>query len=63
MSTNHEKRALWVAHRVETLFYGRKGHGGGPCTRRVLSPKQLTRILEQAYDDGYNSAAKRKTKP
>lgn len=26
---------------VEAAMAGRKGHGGGPCTRRVMTPAEL----------------------
>lgn len=32
-------------------FYKRKGHGGGPCTRRVLTPEQLRRLLHGAISN------------
>ena len=39
-------RKLVVSTAVETAFRGRKGHGGGDCTKRVLSRGQLAVILE-----------------
>lgn len=35
-------------------FHNRRGHGGRPCTRRVLTPEQLQRLLYAAisrYED------------
>jgi hypothetical protein len=33
---------------VQRAFKGRKGHGGGPCSRRVLRPDELAAIVEAA---------------
>ncbi len=33
---------------VQNAFKGRKGHGGGPCLRRVLRPEELAAIVEAA---------------
>lgn len=40
-----------------SLFSGRKGHGGGPCTKRVLRHKDLKKILEDAYDRGFRDGS------
>lgn len=37
-------------------FAGRKGHGGGPCTRRVLNPGQLSKLLAEAFAAGEREA-------
>lgn len=42
----------WVRLAVTNMFYGRKGHGGGPCLKRVLNADQLTEILHTAYEAG-----------
>ncbi len=34
---------------VQRLFEGRKGHGQGPCTKRVLSPGELRSILRGGF--------------
>lgn len=41
------------------LFEGRKGHGGGPCSRRVLGPADLAAIAAAAFQAGA-TVAKRK---
>ncbi len=47
--SRQERIALTVAEAaVQRAFKGRKGHGGGPCTRRVLHPHQLHAILVAA---------------
>lgn len=33
---------------VEVIFRGRKGHGGGPISRRVLWPNELREIVRTA---------------
>ncbi len=43
---------------VDLLFAGRKGHGGGSCTRRVLNPMQLAEILRRAYERGREQGVK-----
>lgn len=41
------------ARLARAMFKDRKGHGGGPCTRRVLSEKDLTNLLQAAYEQGF----------
>lgn len=35
-------------HVVRHVFAGRRGHGGGECTRRVLRPEELEVLLRVA---------------
>jgi len=42
----------WASHNAARLLSGRKGHGGGPCTTRVLSEAQLYALLALAFDAG-----------
>lgn len=39
----------YAAQETARLFRGRKGHGGGPCTRRVMRPADLRLILRGAF--------------
>lgn len=39
-----------VARRiVRAMFEGRKGHGGGPCSRRVLTPAEVEAVVLVAF--------------
>jgi hypothetical protein len=40
---------------VARMFEGRKGHGGGPCTRRVLSATDLELMFQAVYEAGQQS--------
>jgi len=47
------ERAKQVGERVaEKLFVGRKGHGGGECSRRVLTREDVAAIAQSAYEIG-----------
>lgn len=50
--TRKPKYSSWVEQKVQSLFDGRKGHGGGKCTSRVLRRSQLLELLEEAYRHG-----------
>jgi hypothetical protein len=57
MEKRIRENARWfaVSHVTRLAFEGRKGHGGGKCTKRVLTPDQLKRELNHAisrYEDG-----------
>lgn len=56
-----EKRDLTIGFRiaVKHLFEGRKGHGNGPCTRRVMTPEQLTNFAHSAFRMGLDVARAR----
>jgi hypothetical protein len=41
---------------VARLFAGRKGHGGGPCMRRVLYQEDLENVCQAAFDLGRQQA-------
>ena len=49
LSLTHPKAKLWVDRKVRAMFAGRKGHGGGPCGKRVLGVDQLRALLSEAY--------------
>ncbi len=58
-----EAQALaFGAMAVEKLFRGRKGHGGGPCSKRVFCPEELQAIIATAWQLGRESAGGRKVK-
>ena len=42
---------------VDRLFAGRKGHGGGPCSRRVMWPGELRAVIKVAYELGWKDGA------
>lgn len=42
------ERAL-AAALTRKLFEGRTGHGGGPCTKRVLGPEAIEELILGAY--------------
>lgn len=42
----------------EKLFAGRKGHGGGECSRRVLNRNELAAICACAFEMGLRAAAR-----
>jgi len=46
---------------VERLFAGRKGHGGGACSYRVLRPPELREIVKLAYEMGWKDGSGQKT--
>ncbi len=48
--------SAWVSEKVASLFAGRRGHGGGRCTRRVLYPEELAILLTEAYTAGKQNA-------
>lgn len=43
---------------VDRMFAGRKGHGGGPCMRRVLYREDLEVILQAVFDMGRQQKGK-----
>jgi hypothetical protein len=43
---------LYAKRATAKLFSGRKGHGGGPCMRRVLGPGELETIIACAFEMG-----------
>lgn len=47
------KQAMQYGQRIAAaMFHNRKGHGGGPCHRRVMSPAHLAALAGTAFDDG-----------
>jgi hypothetical protein len=44
--------SAWVVRKVDALFAGRKGHGGGKCCSRVLDANQLRELLQEAFSAG-----------
>lgn len=45
-----------IAKRMaEKIFEGRKGHGGGPCSRIVLTREQLADVLEATLEAAITS--------
>ena len=45
----HDPADAYAEREVQRLFEGRKGHGGGPCTKRVLRPAELKSILRGGF--------------
>ncbi|MBW2560016.1 MAG: hypothetical protein JRE40_04065 [Deltaproteobacteria bacterium] len=64
---NKEKARRFAVEAVtRAAFHNRKGHGGGPCTRRVLTPEQLRRELHRAisrFDEAVRYFARLERKP
>jgi hypothetical protein len=54
-----EEGYRWCGKKVRELLAGRRGHGGGPCTKRVLSAGQLDCLLRIAYQAGVDEERKK----
>ena len=56
MASNTDRARSYAVKAVtRAAFFNRRGHGGGPHTRRVLTREQLTSELHKAisrYEDG-----------
>lgn len=48
-----KRRAADFARLAAAAFFeGRKGHGGGPCSRINLRPEELEAVLSIAFETG-----------
>jgi|SRR6185503_4925120 len=49
----HDKpQNRWAAEVTKRMFEGRTGHGGGPCSKRVLRDMEIFEIAKASFEAG-----------